>query len=373
MKIQRNKFFKQEKDGVDILLTDSPETKSAIAKRKKTIKKAVTWSILGTLIFIFVLNMIILPLTGACARVEHISSYTGDNKYITFDDEGGLLLSAHRAGGVLEPEETMAAFKQCMEEAERENYVVDVLEFDLHLTKDGVLVLMHDHEIDRTSNGTGKICDKTLAELKEYNFGYNFVTEDGEYKYRKEGADLTNVRIVTLEEVLNYVENEARPDKSMQYVIEIKDGDDQGKKAMNLLYRAMVKYDILDRTVFGTFKGEISKYVDECNETSAFEQPVVRSAGITEVLNFYFAFLWGRKLDPAKLGYKVLQIPMGLRGMYDFATEAFVDYAHSLGIAVQYWTINEADDVALLQSVGADCIMTDNPKMAYEVLHRNDK
>lgn len=371
--MNRNKFFRQDKDGVDVLLTESPEDKEAMAKHKKTVKKAVVWSILGALIFVFVLNMVILPLTGSCARVEHISSYSGDNPYITFDDESGLLLSAHRAGGLLEPEETMAAFKQCMEEAKRENYVVDLLEFDLHLTKDGVLVLMHDHEIDRTSDGSGKICDKTLAELKEYNFGYNFVTTDYVYKYRQEGVDLSDVRIVTLAEVLDYVENEARPDKSMKYVIEIKDDGEQGKKAMNLLYRAMVEYDILDRTVFGTFNGDISKYVDECNANGTFDRPVTRSAGILEVLNFYYAFLWGRKLDPDDLGYSVLQIPMGLRGMYDFATEAFVDYAHSLDIAVQYWTINEEDDVALLQSVGADCIMTDNPKMAYEVLHRNDK
>lgn len=91
-----------------------------------------------------VLNVVILPLTGKCARVDRVTDYVGDNKYIAFHRPEGLMLSAHRAGGILEPEETMAAFKQCMEEAQRENYKVDILEFDLHLTKDDVLVLMHD-------------------------------------------------------------------------------------------------------------------------------------------------------------------------------------------------------------------------------------
>ena len=154
MKIQRNVFSRRDVNGVDVLLTDAPEVKVAIKKHKKTVKNSVVWSIVGTLLFVLILNVIILPLTGGCARVEHIEKYTGNNNYITFSSEYGLLLSAHRAGGVLEPEETMAAFKQCMEQAKNENYKVDVLEFDLHLTKDDVLVLMHDHEIDRTSNGT---------------------------------------------------------------------------------------------------------------------------------------------------------------------------------------------------------------------------
>ena len=97
----------------------------------------------------------------------------------------------------------------------------------------------------------------------------------------------------------------------------------------------------------------------------------MRSAGITEVLDFYYAFLYGN--TNAKFNFKVLQIPMGFNGFFDLSTKEFIDFAHSLGIAVQYWTINDPDDVAKLQANGADCIMTDNPKMAYEVLHRNDK
>ncbi len=368
MKTKRNQFFKQTQNDVEVLLTDSPEVKQAMKKRK-TVQKAVTWSIVGALLFVLVLNVVILPLTGSLSRVPSVDSYGGDNPYITFDDEGGLLLSAHRAGGVLEPEETMAAFKQCMESAKVEGYVVDILEFDLHLTKDGQLVLMHDHEVDRTSDGTGKICDYTLAELKQLNFGYNFKDQNGNYPYRTEGADLSNVRIATLTEILDYVEKVARTDKSMKYVIEIKDGGEVGKRAMDILYDAMKEYDIVNRTVFGTFKGEISKYVDECNANGTFDQKVVRSAGISEVLDFYFAFLYGN--TSAKFNFKVLQIPMGFNGFFDLSTKAFIDFAHHLGIAVQYWTINDPADVVKLQKNGADCVMTDDPRMAYFALHQD--
>ena len=59
------------------------------------------------------------------------------------------------------------------------------------------------------------------------------------------------------------------------------------------------------------------------------------------------------------------------RGFKSF--KEFIDFAHSLDIAVQYWTINDPDDVAKLQANGADCIMTDDPKMAYNALNRVER
>ena len=135
---------------------------------------------------------------------------------------------------------------------------------------------------------------------------------------------------------------------------------------MDKLYAALTdeNHYILDRTIVGTFNGDISKYIDDTYKQFG----VKRSAGILEVLNFYFAFLWGVRQSPDKLEYDVLQIPMGLDGFYDFSTKAFIDYAHSHGIAVQYWTINDPEDMAKLQQNGADAIMTDNPELAYSVL-----
>ena len=335
-------------------------------KRRRKLAKQIIMPILGVLIFVFLLNIVILPLTGASARVGSVDSYNGDNQYIAIGTEKGTLLSAHRAGGDLYPEETLAAFKNCMENT---NAKVDIVEFDLHLTKDGHLVLMHDHEVDRTSDGPivfnqkkVKVQDKTLEELQKLNFGYNFTDENGDYIYRKEDADLTDVRILTLDTILAYLA-EQRPDGDLNYIIEIKDKGSVGKEAMDKLYRAMVEYDILDKTIVGTFNGDISKYIDDFYS----EKGVKRSAGILEVLNFYYAFLWGVKQDPAKLNYDVLQIPMGFDGFFDMSTKAFIDYAHSLGIAVQYWTINDEKDMRTLLANGADAIMTDNPELARKV------
>ena len=344
------------------------DAKAAEKKRRRKLAKQISLPIVGALLFVFILNIIILPLTGACARVDSVDTYDGHNQYIAINRDKGTMLSAHRAGGDLAPEETLSAFKLCMEATD---YRVDIVEFDLHLTKDGYLVLMHDHEVDRTSDGVQvfgkkgvKIQDKTLQELQKLNFGYNFQAPDGTYPYRNIENVPDDVRILTLDTVLTYLEG-MRPNKDFNYIIEIKDKGDVGKEAMDKLFQAMKDYDIVDRTIVGTFNGDITKYIDD-----KYGNEVKRSAGILEVLNFYYAFLWGVKQDPDKLGYDVLQIPMGFDNFFDLSTKAFIDYAHSIGIAVQYWTINEADDVETLIKNGADAIMTDNPALAYEVADR---
>lgn len=336
-------------------------------ERKKLTKgqKLAIFLPLGALLLVFVLNILILPLTGGYARTD--CGY-GDkaNQYIVGDKIA--MLSAHRAGGDLMPEETMSAFKLCMEA----DYTVDIVEFDLHLTKDNELVLMHDHEIDRTSNGElvygkgTKIQDLTLDELKKLNFGYDFQDSQGAYPYRdlqtQQEIEDAGVGILTLDAILTYLES-ARPDGDLHYVIEIKDKGDRGRTSMDKLYEAMNAHGILQRTIVGTFNGDITRYIDK-----KYGGEVTRSASILEVLNFYFAFLWGVKQNPAKLGYEVLQIPVGLTdGFYDFSTEAFIQYAHSLGIAVQYWTINDRNVMRKLVANGADTIMTDNPEVADEI------
>ena len=299
-----------------------------------------------------------------CETTDYDSAAAKSNGYIVKTP----LVSAHRAGRTIAPENTMAAFKACFDNMTE--YSVDVLEFDLHLTKDDQLILLHDDTLDRTSDCVEKYGekdvkprDKTVEELKRYNMGYHFQDEKtGEYPYRQEDADLTFCRIVTLEEVLDYLKTrEAILGKELNYIIEIKNGKEDGYKATDKLYATMEAYGITKRTIVGTFKGEVSKYIDEhCPN-------MIRSAGIAEVLGFYFSCMFGVKLD--KVGYKVLQIPYKDFGL-NLGKKAIVDYAHKYGIAVQYWTINKAEDIRYLTDIGADCIISDNPRLAYDIIYK---
>ena len=98
---------------------------------------------------------------------------------------------AHQGGDGLWPGNTLYAFEQAAALG------VDVLEMDLHITKDGVLVINHDETVDRTTDGTGTIEDMTLAELKALDAGYDW-SKDGGQTFPYRGMGLT---IPTLEEI----------------------------------------------------------------------------------------------------------------------------------------------------------------------------
>ena len=87
-------------------------------------------------------------------------------KRYPFDDKK-ILVCGHRGLGIYGIENTMTAFKMAIEAG------VDMLETDVHMTRDGYLVLMHDERVDRTTNGTGLIKDLTLEEIKRLDATVN--------------------------------------------------------------------------------------------------------------------------------------------------------------------------------------------------------
>lgn len=345
---------------------------------KKSIFKITAFSIIAVLVVALSVTAFALTAPGGNVTTTGDSvSYAktnNNNPYIVYNTTG-LLRSAHRAGGVLDPENTMQAIITCIE---NEEYEVDVLEFDLHLTKDNELILLHDENFDRTTNSVevwgreGVLPrDKTLDEIKELNFGYWFPYERGKVEVEDkriykdlsklpEGIDAQNLKVVTLEEVIKKV---GESDKDFRYIIEIKDKGSVGKYAAQQLCALMEKYDMFKKVVVGTFNGDISDYFDYLN-ANVYNGKINRSAGILEVLKIFLSYLMNRDLGTVK--YNVLQIPY-MNWFPFLGSKSFIDYAHKYGIACQFWTINEASQMETLIKNGADCIMSDNPKLLYEV------
>ena len=326
---------------------------------------------LGLFILFFGVSCCVIGIADCDIEKHYFEGVT--NPYITDDV---AMVSAHRAGSIVAPENTLNAFKLGIEEATTGGYTVDIWEFDLHITKDGELILLHDHTLDRTSNsrqvfGVKDVRpeDYTLEQLRELNMGYNFEL-DGEYPFRDlAAADITaqDLRVCTLEEVLDYMSSDeataAAPAEfgKFRYIIEIKNSGKLGEKAADILYDTLVEYGILEDVVFGTFNQNVTDYVDENYPD------MLRSSSICEVLDFWFAYLTGADLSKRGVGYCALQIPYS-KTISFLGTKGLIEYAHKYNIAVQFWTINESDDVEYLQSVGADCIMSDSPDMCYDVL-----
>lgn len=307
-------------------------------------------------------------------------SYTGEaedyfggeaNPYISAD---GAMVSAHRAGSSVAPENTLHAFELGIEEATTGGYKVDIWEFDLHITADEQLILLHDHTLDRTSDSEqvfgvkdARPEDYTLAELKKLNMGYNFEL-NGEYPFRDltpEQVAAAGLDVCTLGDVLDYMESDearaAAPDGRFSYIIEIKNSGKLGERAADLLYAELASRGLLPYVVFGTFNQNVSDYVD------AHYPDMLRSSSICEVLDFWLAYLTGADLSKRGVGYCALQIPYSSSISF-LGTKGLIEYAHKYNIAVQYWTINEEEDMRHLQSIGADCIMSDKPDLCYSVL-----
>ena len=249
---------------------------------KKSIFKITAFSIIAVLVVALSVTAFALTAPGGNVTTTGDSvSYAktnNDNPYIVYNTTG-LLRSAHRAGGVQDPENTMRAIKTCLNSM-NEGYDVDILEFDLHLTKDNELILLHDENFDRSTNSVevwgreGVLPrDKDLAEIKELNFGYWFPYERGSVQVEDkriykdlnalpDGVDANDLRVVTLEEVIVAAENAG---KQYRYIIEIKDKGSVGKYAAEQLCALMEKYNMFDKVVVGTFNGDISDYFDYLN------------------------------------------------------------------------------------------------------------
>ncbi len=334
-------------------------------RKDKSCKKGLKIAALTVCTILAAVLVIVFGATALCyiSAGEAPKEAEMTNPFIT---KGNALVSAHRSGADIAPENTMMAFEYCVE---NEDFNVDTFEFDLHITKDNKLILLHDDTLDRTTNSEEefgkkdvKPSEKTYEELSVLNFGENFKTPDGEYPYRGlRGEDIPkNLKVVLLEDVLDYLCSNG----DFTFIIEIKDKGEQGFKAADELYRILKEKGLLEKVVFGTFNGDVTKYVDENHPD------MLRSSSIVEVVAFYFAAAYNIDLNEDFYKFSALQIPTNQYGILMLGSERVVNYAHRHNIAVQYWTIDEEEEIKRLNSIGADCIMSDVPDLAYDVINK---
>lgn len=324
--------------------------------------------IIGRILLVLLCIVIVIAIIGV-AQFFHRSDpknrkqYETSNPFIT----GETAISAHRSGAGDFPEETLAAFRGCAENAD---FQVDYFEFDLHMTADDILVLSHDSTLDRVSDAVSVfgaenvlVRDKTLAELKQLNMAAQFVSGAGEAPYADlHGDDVPDeLRILSLDEVLDYLTAAG----DYHYIIEIKDGGDVGLAAADQLYATLQARGLLDRVIVGSFRDEVASYI------TANYPDMHRSASPEEVVQFYFAALTGKR--DFTCSYDVLQLPFGDAESsfgINLGTATVINFAHANDLAIQYWTVNSEKDMTYLASIGADALITDYPDRAAGVLER---
>ncbi len=251
------------------------------------------------------------------------------------------LVLAHQGGEGLWPSNTLFAFQKAAQAG------ADVLDTDTHMTKDGVLVLMHDETIDRTTDGTGAIRDLALAEIKQLDAAYDFSTDEGKtHPYRGQG-----ITVPTLEELF-----QAFPDK--RFGIEIKQTKpiETAKRFCALIHQ----YNMQDKVLVSSFRQEnMDAFRKECRE-------VATSATENEAKLFYVLNLLGltRAFTP---NYSSFQIPEESGGI-QVLTPQFIDAARERNLPIVPWTINEEADLKRIVELGVEGINTDYPTRLLQIL-----
>lgn len=304
------------------------------------------------------------PNTPVMVNAEAKNPYI--NEYLDPD------VSAHRSGAGVVPQNTLMAFQTVLEESKKLG--VDTFEFDVQLTKDGELIILHNLTYDETSNaveqyGHKRVYASSLTYEEAHstlNLGENFTADGETYPYRGlRGEDIPdNLRVAKCEDVIDYIE--ANSDgKEYRYIIEIKSKSLDGMKAADKLYEVITERDLAGRVIWASSNEDVSIYM----EHKYPDMP--RSARTTEALQFYVYARMNWDLDDLGVSYVALQIPYGnsaAGGLINTGTKELINYAHKYDIAVQYWTINDEEAAKTLIENGADCIMTDYPEMVYEAV-----
>jgi len=259
------------------------------------------------------------------------------------DDD--LLVIAHQGGDGLRPSNTMAAFEHAVELG------VDVLEMDIHSTKDGVLVTIHDATVDRTTNGSGPVHDFTFAELQALDAAYHWPTlpeiESGTTPYRGQG-----IMIPALEEIF-----EAFP--QMRMVIEIKQ---QEPSIVSPFCSLLREHDLSEQVLVASFHTAVMvDFRATCPE-------VATSATEDEIRPFFIlhTLRLGAVYQPAAHAFQVPEFAGDLHVL----TANFVRAAQAHNIDVHAWTINNSEQMQRMIELGVDGIISDFPDRLLAMLGR---
>ena len=335
-------------------------------KNEKGNKKSSV--ILKAIKIIFICLLMIAAITFGLYKLvtyqwqDEPKTYDVTNRYIT--GLGDTMIAAHRGGRNLFPQGTMMAFEGCVNS---QTFETDIIEFDIRLTADEKLIILHDETLDEVTNATehfGKADNYpgnyTYEEIYNLNFGEHFKNKDGEAVYKGlRGENIPyNLRVLTVTDALTYLENNGK----YYYSIEIKNSGELGIKSADILYNILSKMNLLDRTIVASFNRDVISYLKENYPD------LTRTAVNVEVVKLYIDSLFDIDRPADYYGFDVLQVPPD-KYIVNLGTSKLINYAHKNNIAVHYWTINDPERMMFLQSIGADCIITDKPDVAYETLH----
>lgn len=246
---------------------------------------------------------------------------------------GGPLVFAHRGASAVAGEHTMRSYRRALADG------ADVLELDVHLTRDGQMVVAHDRDLGRSHDVALAIAEHDLAALR------------GAISARHPTADPAEL-LPTLDQVMD-----AFPTARLN--IELK----ADREALaDAVAAAIARRGLEDRALVASFHGDALRRFRRASGGK-----VATSASPGEAARFLLCYLVE---VPCRPDYEALQLPPRLRRSWprvELGSAAFLDFAHRHGLEVHYWTIDDEAEMARLLANGADGLMTNDPARAVTV------
>jgi glycerophosphoryl diester phosphodiesterase len=234
-----------------------------------------------------------------------------------------MLKIGHRGAAASAPENTLVSFRRAVELG------ADAVEFDLHRTRDGRFVVIHDETLDRTTNGHGPVDARTFDELRRLDAG----------SWR--GREFAGERIPTFEEVVA-----ALPPRILLFA-ELKAGSSRAPGIEADLVRSIRALGAGDRV-------RVSSFDHRALATVRRLDPALQTGAL-------FVFL---PVDPVAIARSCGA--QALHPSFHYVTPEVVAEAHAEGVAVNTWTVNEPADIARLRAMGVDGIFSDHPERLSE-------
>jgi glycerophosphoryl diester phosphodiesterase len=244
------------------------------------------------------------------------------------------LVFAHRGGAKLAPENTMTAFERGMSVGS------DGFECDVQLSRDGIVMIVHDRTLDRTTDAVGPVSERTADELGSVDAGHHFAS-DGGFPFRGQG-----IGIPRLEDVLRRF-----PDA--RAIIEMKQGVPALARAVIEVVRRL---DAVDRVCVGSFH---STGLDVIRR----EAPAIATSASENEARWTLYRAWCRWPLPATRPYCAFQVPE-YAGRLQVVSSQFLRQAHQDGARVDVWVVDAAAEIRRLFDLGVDGVISDRPDIA---------
>lgn len=249
------------------------------------------------------------------------------------------LVFGHRGAAGLAPENTLPSF------ALADALGADVFELDVHASSDGVICVMHDPELQRTTDGEGLVRQRTWEQLQQLDAGYQFTRGGNDFPYRGHG-----VRIPSLEELLK-----AYP--SMPCNIEIKQAEPAiVEEVVRVIERCGASGRVILAAEHDSIMTEIRRHGGD----------IATSFATLEAMDF-FARVQSGDFEGYNPSGCALQIPSRF-GEVELVTKESLAAARRFDLEVHVWTINQRDEMEALVRLGVDAIMSDLPGLARSVV-----